>query len=381
MKTPILESYMQRAIDVAENGRFRTYPNPATGAVLVKDGKMVAEGCHARAGEKHAEIGCLQNAYMQGIDPAGALMAVTLEPCVHYGRTPPCTEALVRARIGALAYGATDPNPQACGGALKLAEAGITVFGPVLEEKCQDLIADFKVWQTTARPYVILKLASTLDGRIAASNGDASWISGEESRKKVHELRSLVGATGGAILIGGNTFRNDNPQLTSRIENADQAKQPFACILSSSLETSYAESRLVKERAGKTIFLTDPQTAISNNAKFLQSLGCNIMAVPFLDARQANLHIALQLLRKILDIPYVLCEGGGKLAFSLLENNLVDEFHLHLAPVVLGDKKATPLFSGSGFKSLQDALRMRICSIKQNGNDLNLILRPYISTD
>lgn len=372
----MLESYMQRAIDLAQNGRFRTCPNPATGAVLVKDGKIAAEGWHSRAGEDHAEIACLKNARRQGIDPAGCLMAVTLEPCVHQGRTPPCADALIQARIGALAYGTTDPNPQACGGAEKLAKAGISVFGPILEEKCRDLIADFTIWQQTSRPYVILKLASSLDGRIATSNGDSCWISCEESRKKVHELRSLVGAAGGAVLVGAQTFRKDDPQLTARMTNAGQIRQPLACVLASRLERSYAESRLIRERSAKTVFLTSPESGESDEARFLREQGCTIIPVPFSISGHVDLPAALKLLRTNLGCPYVLCEGGGKLGLALLENGLTDEFHLHLAPMVLGDDNAVPLFSGRSLNSLQKALRMRICSFRQNGADLNMILRP-----
>lgn len=375
MDIELLEFFMREAIALAQKGRFRAYPNPATGAVLVKNAQIVARGWHKKAGEDHAEIACLKDAASKGIDPAGALMVVTLEPCAHYGRTPPCADAIAKARIGSLAYGVADPNPVAKGGAQKLSESGITVFGPVLEQKCRDLIADFTIWQCAARPYVILKMAASLDGRIATANGDARWISGPDSRRSTHELRSLVGAAGGAILIGGETFRQDDPALTARIEGSPNLKQPLACVITSQLREA-ENAKLTRERPADAIFITTREMAGSPEAERLRKSGCSMLVQETNENGGVNLEKALINLRQTYGCPYVLCEGGGKLALSLLENSLVDEFHLHLAPIILGEAGARPLFSGRALNSLQDALKMRICSFRQNGDDLNLILRP-----
>lgn len=376
MNGEILAGFMRKALELADKGRFLTYPNPATGAVLVRDGMIVAQGWHRKAGEPHAEINCLRNAREQGIDPAGALMVVTLEPCKHYGKTPPCVDALLKAGIGGLAYGASDPNPEARGGAQKLANAGITVFGPILESECKDLISDFTIWQTAHRPYVIIKLASTLDGRIATRNGQSRWISAESSRKTVHEFRALVGRFGGAILVGANTFRQDNPVLTSRLDTSEKIRQPLACVLLSRLPKMDLSINLLRERPGDTVFFTSRQEAGSENAGLLRKLGCAVQAIPFSQDGEADLGRMLEILREEFGCPYVYCEGGGTLALALLKAGLADELHLHIAPMILGDDAAKALFSGNILEDLQNALRLRFCSSLLKGTDLHIVLRP-----
>ena len=228
--------FMREAIALAQRGRWRACPNPMVGAVLVRDGEVVARGWHHGAGLPHAEVDCLADAAARKVDPAGCTLVVTLEPCCHHGKTPPCTDAILAAGIRRVVYGLRDPNPVAGGGAALLAAAGLAVTGPVLEAECRDLAADFLVWQTTDRPYVLLKLAATLDGRIATRNGVSQWISCPASRRAVHELRAGVGRAGGAVLVGGGTFRADDPLLTARGEDdAPAGPQPLACILTSRL--------------------------------------------------------------------------------------------------------------------------------------------------
>lgn len=373
--------FMREAISLAKLSRFKTWPNPAVGAVLVKDGKVVARGRHKAAGLPHAEIECLNDARTRNIDPAGLTMVVTLEPCVHYGKTPPCADALLQARIACLVYGAKDPNPAANGGAQKLAEHGIKVIGPVLEQECEDLIADFMVWQTTERPYIILKLAASLDGRIATRAGHSKWISCDKARAQVHALRAEIGAAGGAVLIGGMTFRNDNPLLTSRMSDSPAVRQPLACILTSRLPRPDADYELLKQRPDQTVFFTSPAATASITAEALRKLGCRVFPLQ-LGQNCANTDFAslFRELRVNLECPYVLCEGGGKLALSLLEARFVDEFHLYLAPIVLGDNDAKPLFTGRAPVQLDEALDMRFCATDMAGKDLRLLLRPLPST-
>lgn len=368
--------YMREAVSLAEKSRFMTWPNPAVGAALVKDGQIVARGRHEAAGEPHAEIKCLEDAKSRGIDPKGAMMVVTLEPCAHYGKTPPCADALIEAGIGALVYGAPDPNPKARGGARKLAEAGVEVIGPVLRGECEDLISDFKVWQSGSRPYVILKLASSLDGRIATRAGRSRWISGEESRGETHLLRRKIGQAGGAVLIGGATFRADNPELTARLPDSSVGRQPLACVLSSRLPKADADYELLKKRPDQTVFFSPPAVSASVTAEALRKLGCRVF--PINTCKQNNrpdFERMLEELGENLKCPYVLCEGGGRLGLSLLEAGLVDEFHLYLAPIVLGDNEAHPLFTGRSPIDLEEALKMRVCSMEKFGKDVRLILR------
>ena len=213
------ESFMREAAELAERGRWSAAPNPTVGAVLVRDGVVVARGWHTAYGKSHAEVECLKDAEAKGVDPSACTLVVTLEPCNHQGQTPPCTEAVIAAGIRHVVIGLRDPNPKAAGGMERLAEAGVEVEAGVCEELCRDLVADFLIWQTTKRPYVMLKLAMTLDGRIATRTGHSRWITGETARRQVHELRANVGRAGGAILVGGNTLHTDNPLLTARLDN------------------------------------------------------------------------------------------------------------------------------------------------------------------
>lgn len=369
--------YMREAIREAEKSRFKTWPNPAVGAVLVRAGKIVARGRHRRAGLPHAEIECLKDAREKNVDPTGATMVVTLEPCVHYGKTPPCVDALLEAGIACLVYGASDPNPAAHGGAQKLADAGVHVIGPVLKQECEDLIADFKIWQTENRPYIILKLAGSLDGRIATRAGESRWISCEEARKDVHALRTDIGKAGGAILVGGTTFRADNPELTARFPANNDLKQALACVITSRLPRADADFVLLKKRANETIFFTSPAASVSITAEALRKLGCRVFPVAMgPNGICQDFEPMFRELREGLNCPYTLCEGGGRLALALLEAHLVDEFHLYLAPIVLGDNEARPIFTGRRPVQLDEALKMRFCQTDFVGKDLRMVLRP-----
>ena len=370
------EKFMAEAIALAEESRFSTYPNPAVGAVLVKDGAVVARGRHRGAGMPHAEIECLEDARSRGIDPAGTTLVVTLEPCVHYGKTPPCSDAILAAGIKTLVYGCEDPNSEAAGGARLLAEKGVEVIGPVLKQECEDLIADFRVWREGRRPYVILKLACTLDGRIATRSGHSKWISDESARKDVHRLRSAIGKTGGAILIGGGTFRGDNPALTYRLDEEKDAPQPLACVLTSRLPKADADFHLLTERPKDTVFFASPAATASTAAEALRKLGCRIFAVGPSRKGGPDFDKMFAEIKEDLHCPYVLCEGGGKLAFSLLRAGFIDEFHLHMAPIILGDNEATPLFNGNMPLSLEDGLSLRFCKTFIRDNNARLLLRP-----
>lgn len=376
MKTPSdYQPFMAEAIRLAERGRFCACPNPTVGAVLLDDaGAVLARGWHKKAGGPHAEIECLNDAASRNVPVRGATMVVTLEPCRHQGKTPPCADALLEAGIARLVYGTTDPNPEASGGAQILANAGVEVIGPVLQRQCADLIADFCVWQTQQRPYIYLKLAATLDGRIATRAGHSKWISSEGSRHAVHALRHGIGMAGGAVLIGGGTFRADNPALTARNQEPEE-RQPLACIVTSRLPRADADFQLLRQRPHETVFFASPAAAASTTAEALRKLGCNVTAIGPGIQGGPNFALMFKTLWE-LGCYYVLCEGGGKLALSLLEAGLTDEFHLYLAPLILGDNEARPLFDGRAPLSLDEALRLRFCSLGHSHSDACLVLRP-----
>ncbi|TVM32547.1 bifunctional diaminohydroxyphosphoribosylaminopyrimidine deaminase/5-amino-6-(5-phosphoribosylamino)uracil reductase RibD [Oceanidesulfovibrio marinus] len=371
------------ALTEAERGRFATAPNPCVGAVLATRDGILARGYHAAPGQPHAEVMCLRDARDKGVDPASATLFVTLEPCNHTGRTPPCTRAILDAGVRSVVVGHPDPNPLVAGGGLAfLRENGVNARysrDPDVRQACADSLADFLVWVGGDLPYVILKLATTLDGRIATRTGHSQWITGPDARREVHQLRRGVGA----VLVGGNTFREDDPQLTHRLaeggapldETADDAhplKQPLAVVATSRLPEPGAVCRLLSERPHQTVFIAPPAAAESDQAKALVQCGARIIAAK-------DMAEGLRALRRELGVHHVLCEGGGGLGLSLLEAGLVHELRLHMAPKLLGDAEARPLFAGRAPERMDEALGMRLTETRTAGQDLLLTFRPQDS--
>ncbi len=371
-----LEYYMETALELAEQGRWHACPNPVVGAVLVgNDGQIVGRGFHRAYGQPHAEVECLENARANGVDPNVCSLVVTLEPCNHHGKTPPCSQAIIEAGIKHVVIGMRDPNPQAAGGMEELAKHGVNVQCGILEERCRDANADFILRLQSKRPYVILKLASTLDGRIATRMGHSRWISGEESRAAVHRLRAGIGIAGGAVLVGGNTFTTDNPRLTARLDPMPQ-KQPLGCILASRLPRPDADFHILKERPEQCLFLTTPAAAASTSAAALRGMGANVLGVKVMSRGGLDLEEALIDIQRDFNCLHILCEGGGRLGLSLLQAGLVDEFHLHLTPRIIGDQMAKPLLDGRAPLTMDEALNMRFYKTALVGEDLHLHLRP-----
>ncbi len=374
------ELFMRRAIELAERGRWRTAPNPCVGALLVSDGEVVAEGWHQVCGQAHAEVNCLRDAEQKGVDPSQCTLYVTLEPCNHHGKTPPCSHAVHEAGIRHVVVGMADPNAHAAGGAEYLRARGVMVEMGILEAECRDLVADFLVWQTTRRPYVILKMASTLDGRIATRAGRAQKVSNDASHAVVQTLRENIGRAGGAVLVGGNTFVLDDPRLTARTHTAE--RQPLAAVLTSRLPSENG-CAIMRERPTESTFFTTAAQAASPAAASLRAKGARVYDISGAERSEKGpaigpLDVAevLEKLRVEENCLYVLCEGGGRTALSLLEAGLVDEFHLHLAPIILGDSEATPLFAGRSVESMADALRMRVVGTALADGDIHLKFRP-----
>lgn len=366
------KSLMSEALTLARKGKGKTAPNPCVGAVVVKDGQIIARGWHKQYGYPHAEVMALRDAQKKGYDLSQASLWVTLEPCNHYGQTPPCTQAIVEAGIKEVFVGTRDPNTNVAGGGIEyLRSQGVVVHENVEEKRCQDLIADFVVWQHTDRPYVLLKLASSLDGKIATRTGHSAWISGEESRQEVHRLRQQAQA----VLIGGTTLYSDNPRLTSRLGDAQCKEQPLAVIVTKQLPESLDDLFLFRERRDHVLLWTSQGCFDSQRAKELMSQGIEIWSMP---EAMDQMHLApgLRRLRQEKGCYSILCEGGGRLALSLVAMNLVDEFHLFLAPKVFGDQEAVNSFSGRCLFSMDDVLRFRISEYRQTGEDLWLTLRP-----
>ena len=365
-----MSSPMLHAVHLAMQAKGQTAPNPCVGAVLTKGGLIAAVGWHKGPGLPHAEVEAINQAREKGHDVTDLTLWVTLEPCNHYGRTPPCTQAIVEAGVPRVMIGTLDPNPDvAGGGAKRLQGHGVQVVVGDEEQACLDLISDFKAWTLEHRPFVRLKLAATLDGRIATRAGHSTWVTGEAARNRVHSMRSQVQA----VLIGGRTLTADNPRLTNR--SAHAGRQPWAVVLTGRLPRAEADLYLLDNRPGELVFLTSREQAESGRALDLGRLGVKVWGLPELQCGGLDLQAGLQRLYGQLGCTQLLCEGGGRLGMALVQAGCVDELHLVLAPKVVGDEKGVSMFSGRQVVSMDQAMTWRLISHEQVDQDLWLVYR------
>ncbi len=365
--------FMAQAVQLALRGKGRTAPNPCVGAVLVKDGCVVAEGWHKACGGPHAEINCLSDAREKGVDPSKCSMFVTLEPCNHFGRTPPCSQALIEAKVPEVVIGCTDPNPDVTGGGAEtLRKAGVRVETGLLERECLDLIDDFLVWKNTKRTYNILKLATTIDGKIAVRGAAREAVSCPESFSRVHEMRSRADA----IIVGGNTFYIDDPSLTARAGRDEPVhNRPFAVVVTSRLPQALENHALLRQRPQETIFWTTEQAADTKEADQLREIEARVWGFPQGD-NGLDLRQGFEQLRYELGCHTTLCEGGGGLAMSLARQELMDELVVFQAPRILGDESAASAFAGMTAKGLAETINLRIADFRTCGNDLQTTYKP-----
>ena len=347
---------MYEALRIAANARGRTSPNPLVGAVIVKDGRIVAEGWHRQAGTPHAEIHALK---MAGELAKGATLYVTLEPCSHFGRTPPCANAIVEAGIKKVVVAMSDPNPKVAGRGFQiLKEAGIEVEVGLLEEEARKLNEVFIKWVTTNKPFVTLKTAMSLDGKIATATGQSKWITAEASRKRVHELRDI----NDAIMVGIETVLKDNPILTTRINNG---KSPIRIVVDSNARTPLA-SNIVTNHQAKTIIAVT-ENAPEERVNALKKSGIEIIFAG--DGERVDLNILINELAKR-EITSVLLEGGGTLNFGMIEAGLIDKIYAFIAPKIIGGRSALTPIEGNGFESLNDAIELKNVTTEMIDNDI-----------
>ncbi|MDT8407794.1 MAG: bifunctional diaminohydroxyphosphoribosylaminopyrimidine deaminase/5-amino-6-(5-phosphoribosylamino)uracil reductase RibD [Methylococcales bacterium] len=365
--TDIERSFLVRALQLARRGCYTTKPNPRVGCVLVKHGKIIAEGWHQYAGGPHAEIHALQVA---GANVRGATCYVSLEPCSHHGRTPPCADALIEAGVLRVVAAMTDPNPKVAGrGLARLRAHGVAVCSDVLVDEAWALNKGFCQRMRTGRPWVTAKLAMSLDGRTALANGDSRWITSSQARADVHRLR----AASGAMLTGVGTVLADDPALTARIDAP--VVQPVRVVVDSQLRMP-ASARILAQ-PGQT-WIATAQVADSGNAQRLQQAGADIISLPDADG-QVDLAALLTCLAQR-DINEVMVEAGPTLNGALLRQGLVDEWVIYQAMSVLGDQ-ARGLFAVPALTDMQARWSLRLLDVRQVGPDLRLILRPQDSTD
>lgn len=325
------ETHMRAALAEARKGLGRTSPNPAVGCVIVRDGKVVAAGHHRQAGMPHAEIEALRALEASGASAEGASLYVNLEPCNHQGRTGPCTEAIVAAKVGEVVFGMTDPNPLVNGsGAARLREAGIRVRSGILEAECRRVNEAFTRWITAGRPHVTLKAAVTLDGRIAGVAGAPRWITGEEARAAVHRLRDAVDA----VLVGANTVLRDDPQLTTRLPSGG-GRTGRRVVLDGRARVPATARVLaaVKETPRATVFVADDAPA--DRIAALEKAGAEVVRASRADGAGIDLAAALAVLAKS-GVMSVLVEGGSEVFTSFLRARAVDRVIVFVAPKFMG---------------------------------------------
>jgi diaminohydroxyphosphoribosylaminopyrimidine deaminase / 5-amino-6-(5-phosphoribosylamino)uracil reductase len=359
------EKYLRMACRLARKAAGRTSPNPQVGAVLVRQGKIVGTGYHKFAGGVHAEIAALNRA---GARARGATLYITLEPCSHHGRTPPCTGALIRAGIKEVVCGTRDPNPLVSGrGFRQLRRAGIGVRAGVLEKECRALIEAFAKYIARGVPFVTLKLAATLDGRIAAANGDARWISGKSSRRTVHRLRNEVDA----IVVGLGTVEADDPLLTCRIVGG---RNPWRIVLDSGLRIRSSAKILRLPDPHKTVIATGARAAPAR-ARALEARGVQVWRLP-LQNKQVSWRALLKELARC-GIVSVMIEGGARTAASALKEGVVDKILFFYAPKILG-ADALAMVEPLGITAVTKAVAVKDLSVIRSGDDL--MVTGYLST-
>ena len=328
--------FMREAIALARMAWGRTTPNPMVGAVIVKDGVIVGRGFHCKAGEPHAEVNAFADAERHGREVEGGTLYVTLEPCSTAGRTPPCVDMIIARKIKRVVIACLDPNPAHCGRAVELLEdAGIEVSVGVENPEAMELNESFFKWITTKRPFVILKMAMTLDGKIATENGDSKYVTGPEARSRVQTLRRLADA----IMVGGDTCRIDHPQLTVR-EPANWDRQPLRLIASGSMDEDELADFFPDGNA-EVVSLEEPE----DWDKLLDDLGSR-------------------------DIVTLMIEGGGELAASAIAAGAVDYVEFHIAPKLLGGRDSRPVLGGESPELMSLARKLYRISVEQYGEDI-----------
>ncbi len=350
--------YMRRTLELARRGWGLTSPNPLVGCVVVKEGRVLAEGWHARYGEDHAEAMALKQ-----LDNAeGATVYVNLEPCNHTGKTPPCSELIIEKKASRVVYALEDPNPKAVGGAARLSAAGVKVEGGLLREEAAELNEIFLNWVTGDRPFVMMKYAMTLDGRIAAFTGDSRWITGQEARNRVHSLRQQMSG----ILVGSGTVLADDPELSVRHWEGEK-KHPLRIILDGRDRLPLAAKVFQNKESQQTLLITG-ESADGEKAARLRARGVQLWQAPFVNGH-IDLKAVLAYLKQ-LGCDSVLVEGGAAVHGAFLDHRLVDRVCAFIAPKLIGGNGSPGPVGGTGLPRMAQAVGLRACRTEQLGPDI-----------
>ena len=366
------EKYMRRAIELAKKGSGHVNPNPLVGAVIVRDGEIIGEGYHECYGQLHAERNAIANAKKRGNSLEGSTIYVTLEPCCHYGKPPPCTEAIIEEKIARVVVGSDDPNPLVSGkGFQMLREKGIEVIPHFLKEECDAMNHVFFHYIRTGTPYVAMKYAMTMDGKIACYTGDSKWVTGEESRAHVQTLRNHYKG----IMAGIGTVLADDPMLNCRIEGG---RDPIRIITDSHLRIPM-DSQLVRTAGQQPLIVACLPDADEEKAAQLQEKGVEVLRIPGVTTADITEEqkevISLPVLMKELGarkIDGILLEGGGQLNESALQAGIVDRIYCYIAPKIFGGAQAKTPVEGQGLTRAADAWQFNRIGMQEFGQDILL---------
>lgn len=366
------EKYMRRAIELAKKGSGHVNPNPLVGAVIVRDGEIIGEGYHECYGQLHAERNAIANAKKRGNSLEGSTIYVTLEPCCHYGKTPPCTEAIIEEKIAKVVVGSDDPNPLVSGkGFQMLREKGIEVIPHFLKEECDAINHVFFHYIRTGTPYVAMKYAMTMDGKIACYTGDSKWVTGEKSRAHVQTLRNHYKG----IMAGIGTVLADDPILNCRIEGG---RDPIRIIADSHLRIPM-DSQLVRTAGQQPLIVACLPDADEEKAAQLQEKGVEVLRIPGVTTADITEEqkevISLPVLMKELGarkIDGILLEGGGQLNESALQAGIVDRIYCYIAPKIFGGAQAKTPVEGQGLTRAADAWQFNRIGMQEFGQDILL---------
>ena len=361
-------AFMRRALDLAKRATGRTRPNPLVGAVVVKDGQVIGEGYHQKAGTPHAEVHALIAA---GENARGATIYVTLEPCCHWGRTPPCTAALINAGIAEVYIAETDPNPKVAGkGVRQLEEAGLHVHVGLCAQAAADLNEIYRKYIQTGMPFVILKTAMSLDGKIATTSGESQWITSEASRQHGHEIRDMVDA----ILVGRGTVERDNPALTTRLQDR-HGQDAIRVVLDSQARTP-TDARIFNAESDAGVIIAVTSDAPAGNITALEKAGAEVITVPTADGNRVCFKRLMEMLGNR-EITSVLVEGGGEINASAITAGVVDKVMCFIAPKIIGGQNAPGPIGGEGFPNLSEVPHLQRVRITRMP-DADFLIEGYL---
>lgn len=362
------EEYMSIAIELAKKGKGLVNPNPLVGAIIVKQGQIIGEGFHEYYGGPHAEVNAFKSVPKEAFkEVEGSTIYVTLEPCCHYGKTPPCVNAIIGNKIKRVVIGCLDPNPLVSGKSIEiLKNNGIEVTIGILEEECKKINEVFIKYVYTKIPYVIMKSAMTLDGKIATYSGESKWITGEEARAEVHKLRNEFSS----IMVGIGTILGDNPELTCRIGHG---RNPIRIVVDSCLRIPL-DSKVINIKDNSFTIVATTDKADKDKIKLLKDKGVKVMIIPMLNEKVDLRSLMIKLGE--LNIDGVLLEGGSTLNYSALEQGIVDKVQFYIAPKIIGGSMAKTPVGGNGISSIMNAIMLKNLSVSNFGNDI--LVQGYI---